>query len=571
MKFLSSQLSYFFANRRTKTNIRSLLKFLAAIFLLYVIFSILFHYIAVYEGVDEKYSWMTGFYWTLVTMSTVGFGDIVFSSDLGRLFSMIVLISGVFFLLILLPFTFIEFFYAPWLKAQSEARAPKKVDESMKNHVIITNLNVITETLIKKLSSYKINYTILEPDLQKALELSDLGYSVTNLDPTDYETYNSVNINDATLLVAAGSDTVNTNIAFTVNEYNPDIKVVATASSADSIDILRLAGANHILQMGEILGRSLARRTLGGNARLHVIGHIDSLVIGEATVHETPLVGKTIKESNIRETSGVNIVGIWERGKFINPTPDTLLNAESVLVLAGTVEQLRNYDELLSIYHISDKPVVIIGAGRVGRAAAKSLEERGIDYRIIDKNPARIRDKEKYILGNAADLDVLKQAGIAESHTVLITTHDDDVNIYLTIYCRQLYPHIQIISRTTYEKNINTMHRAGADFVMSYASMGASSIFNILEGQDVLLLAEGLNIFNHKVNKKLADKSISQSDIRKDTGCTVIAINCENKEMEVNPNPDRTLKSGEEIVLIGSFEGEYDFNKMYENDSSNKG
>lgn len=569
MKFLSSQLSYFFANRRTKTNIRSLLKFLAGLFLLYVTYSILFHYIAVYEGVDEQYSWMTGFYWTLVTMSTVGFGDIVFSSDLGRLFSMVVLISGVFFLLILLPFTFIEFFYAPWLKAQNEARAPKKVDQSMKNHVIITNLNVITETLIKKLTSYKINYTILEPDLQKALDLSDLGYNVTNLDPTDFETYNYLNINDASLLVAAGSDTVNTNIAFTVNEYNPDIKVVATAASQDSVDILRLAGANHILQMGKILGRSLARRTLGGSARLHVIGHIDNLVIGEATVHETPLVGKTIKESNIRETSGVNIVGIWERGKFINPSPDTLLNAVSVLVLAGTVEQLRNYNELLSIYHVSDKPVVIIGAGRVGRAAAKNLEERDIDYRIIDKNPNRIRDKEKYILGNAADLDVLQQAGIAESHTVLITTHDDDVNIYLTIYCRQLYPQIQIISRTTYEKNISTMHRAGADFVMSYASMGASSIFNILEGQDVLLLAEGLNIFNHKVNKKLAGKSLSRSDIRKDTGCTVIAINCEDKEMEINPNPDRTLKSGEEIVLIGSFEGEYRFNEMYEGNGKN--
>lgn len=544
---------------------------MGALFLLYVAYSIVFHYIAVYEGVDEQYSWMTGFYWTLVTMSTVGFGDIVFTSDLGRFFSMVVLISGVFFLLILLPFTFIEFFYAPWLQAQNEARAPKKVDPDLRNHVIITNLNVITETLIKKLTSYKINYTILEPDLQKALDLSDMGYNVTNLDPTDFETYNNVNINKASLLVAAGSDTVNTNIAFTVNEYNPDVKVVATATSPDSVDILRLAGANHILQMGEILGRSLARRTLGGSARLHVIGHIDRLIIAEATLHETPLVGKTIKESNIRESSGVNIVGIWERGKFITPTPDTLLHAESVLVLAGTVEQLRNYDELLSIYNVSDKPVVIIGAGRVGRAAAKSLEERGIDYRIIDKNPDRIRDNKKYILGNAADFNILNKAGIAECHTVLITTHDDDVNIYLTIYCRQLYPKIQIISRTTYEKNINTMHRAGADFVMSYASMGASSIFNILEGQDVLLLAEGLNIFNHTVNKKLAGKSLKESGIRKDTGCSVIAINCEDNRMEINPNPNRTLELGEEIILIGSFEGEYQFNKMYEGEGNGAG
>ncbi|MDX1642692.1 MAG: TrkA family potassium uptake protein, partial [Balneolaceae bacterium] len=259
-----------------------------------------------------------------------------------------------------------------------------------------------------------------------------------------------------------------------------------------------------------------------------------------------------------------------ERGKFKFPYPDTIIREESVLVLAGTVDQLRTYDELLSIYNVSDKPVIIIGAGRVGRAAAKSLEERGIDYRIIDKNPSLVIDDERYILGDAADISVLHRAGIREAHTTLITTHDDDVNIYLTIYCRQLVPDMHIISRTTYEKNINTMHRAGADFVMSYASMGASSIFNILEGQEVMVLAEGLNVFNHRINKKLAGKSLNQSNIRQDTGCTVIAVNCEDESMEINPSPDRKLELGREIVLIGSFESENAFNKKYEKDGDSK-
>lgn len=566
MKFLGSQLSYFFANRRTKTNVRKLLKFLGLLVLMYIGYSVIFHYIAVYEGVDKQYSWLTGFYWTLVTMSTLGFGDIVFSSDLGRLFSMIVLFSGVLFLLILLPFTFIEFFYAPWLKAQNQARAPKRVDDGVKNHVIITHLDSITEALIKKLDAYKIDYAILEPDLQKALDLSDMDYKVVNLDPTDYETYKHLQIEKAAMVVATGPDTENTNITFTVEEYNPAIKIVVTAASPDSVDVLQLAGANHVLQMGEILGRALARRTLGGDARVHVIGHIDRLVIGETTVQETPLVGKTIKESKVRETAGVNIVGIWERGKFKVPFPDTVIRDESVLVLAGTVDQLRTYDELLSIYNVSDKPVVIIGAGRVGRAAAKSLEERGIDYRIIDKNPSRMKDDERYIYGDAADIEVLHRAGIREAHTTLITTHDDDVNIYLTIYCRQLAPDMHIISRTAYEKNINTMHRAGADFVMSYASMGAGSIFNILEGQEVMVLAEGLNVFNHRVNKKLAGKTLNQTNIRQDTECTVIAINCDDDSMEINPEPTRKLELGREIVLIGSFEAENVFNRKYEED-----
>lgn len=530
---------------------------------MYIGYSILFHFVAIYEG--QNHSWLTGFYWVLVTMSTLGFGDIVFSTDVGRFFSMMVLFSGVLFLLVMLPFTFIEFFYAPWMKAMNQAKAPKKLDPLMKDHVIITELNPVTEALIQKLFSYKINYVILEPDLQKALDLSDQEYNVVNLDPTDFDAYANLNINHAKMVVASGTDTVNTNVTFTVKEYNPNVKVVATAGLGESVDILQLAGANHVVQLGKILGRSLARRTLGGNARVHVIGHIDELVIGEATAQETPFIGKTLKNSGIREAIGVTVVGIWERGKFKQPYPDSVITNATVLVLAGSVQQLRKYDELVSIYHVSDKPVIIIGAGRVGRSAAKSLDERQIDYRIIDKDPDRILNSDKYVHGDAADHEVLRKAGLKEAHTALITTHSDDINIYLTIYCRQLCPSMQIISRATYEKNVNTMHRAGADFVMSYASMGANSIFNILEGQEVLVLAEGLNIFNHKVNYKLDGKSLIQSDIRKETGCTVMAIKCPNK-MEVSPHPERTLKEGEELILIGSSEGESKFTQRYENE-----
>jgi Trk K+ transport system NAD-binding subunit len=565
VKFLSSQLAYFFANRRTRTNVRKLLKFLVILIGMYVSYSIIFHFIADYEGVDH--SWLTGFYWTLVTMSTVGFGDIVFTSDIGRAFSMVVLFSGVLFLLILLPFTFIEFFYAPWLKAQNQARAPKEVRPDMKNHVIITSLDSVTEALIRKLENNGIEYAILEPDLQKALDLSDMNYNVVNLDPTDFDTYKNLQIEHAAMIVATGSDTENTNVTFTAEEFNPDIKIVATAASPDSVDVLHLAGADHVLKMGEILGRALARRTLGGEIRTHVIGHMDRLIIGETVVQNTPLVGKTIAECGVREKTGVNIVGIWDRGSFKHPVPESVIDRESVLVLAGTVEQFRTFDNFLSHYDLPNRPVVIIGAGRVGRAAARSLEKRGLDFRIIDKNPDRMLDDSRYILGDAADIEILHSAGIKDAHAILVTTHDDDVNIYLTIYCRQLSPDIQIISRSTFERNINTMHRAGADFVMSYATMGAGTIFNILEGQEVMVLAEGLQIFNHRVNASLAGRTLRETEIRKKTGCSVIAVDCENYEMEVNPRPGRKLVKGEEIALIGSTEGEKKFKQLFENGS----
>ena len=87
------------------------------------------------------------------------------------------------------------------------------------------------------------------------------------------------------------------------------------------------------------------------------------------------------------------------------------------------------------------------------------------------------------------------RAGIKKAPSIIITTHDDPTNIYLTIYCRRLSPDIQIICRANLERNISKLHTAGADLVMSYASMAANTILNLLKPGELLMLAEGLNIF----------------------------------------------------------------------------
>ena len=104
MKFIPAQVIYFVRSRTTKRNLKLLFKFLLALTAIVIIYSILFHFIMVFE--DREFSWVTGFYWTLTVMSTLGFGDITFASDLGKVFSMVVLMSGIVFLLVMLPFTF---------------------------------------------------------------------------------------------------------------------------------------------------------------------------------------------------------------------------------------------------------------------------------------------------------------------------------------------------------------------------------------------------------------------------------------------------------------------------------
>lgn len=556
MKFISSQLTYFFQNRKAKTNIGRLFRFVLVLIGLIVAYSTIFHYLMEMEG--QNFSWLTGFYWTLTVMSTLGFGDITFTTDLGRGFSIIVLMSGIVFLLVLLPFTFIQFFYAPWLEAQNRSKAPRYLPESKKGHIIITNFDTITKTLIEKLKAYGYDYVLLCNDLQQALTHSENDYNVMLGELDDPVTYRLAKVNQAGMVVTTGADTLSTNITFTVREISETIPIVSIANSPDSIDILKLAGSDNVFHMGLLMGQSLARRTLGGNARVHLIGRFDQLVIGEAPAVGTPLVGKTLAESRLREAVGVNVIGIWERGVFKNPLPDTLISELSVLVLAGSVAQLRNYDDYFGIFNVKDGNVIVIGAGKVGRATAKSLQDRKMDFVVVEKNPEIAKKCANYIIGDAADREVLSQAGIENAHTIIITTHEDDMNIYLTLYCRKLRPDVQIIARSTLDRNVSTLHRAGADFVLSYASMGANAIFNVLERDEVLMIAEGLNVFKMKTPQLLAGKSLRNTDIRRLTGCSIIAIQY-NDEMIINPDPDTEIPADSEIVLIGSYEAEKNF------------
>ena len=101
-----------------------------------------------------------------------------------------------------------------------------------------------------------------------------------------------------------------------------------------------------------------------------------------------------------------------------------------------------------------------------------------------------------------------------ETPSVIVTTHDDDLNIYLTIYCRKLRPDVQILSRSTLDRNVPSLYNAGANLVMSHASMAASTIINLLSPGRVTILTEGLNIFRVTAPPALVGLSLRDSRIR---------------------------------------------------------
>ena len=546
-----------------RRNIYFLLRFCGMLVGLIVLYTLIFHIIMKYEGYD--YSWVTGFYWTLSVMTTLGFGDITFTSDLGRLFSIIVLISGMIFIIIMLPFAFVQFFYQPWLKAQEKGRTPRELPPDEKGHVIVVNTSPLALNLVETLQDYGTKCVILCHDSNVTLDLLDQNFNAVVGEHDSSEVYKKLRLSQAAMLVALDSDVRNTNIVFTARDVAASVPIVASAQSADAIDILQLAGATRVFQFPKLLGEALARRVLNDHSRFSVFTRFSNFLVAEAPVMRTPLVGKSLKDSGLRKATGVNVVGLWERGDFVLPNPDTVFTKTMVMVIVGDAQQIAAANHMLNSGDAqeeapdAERPVVIIGCGRVGRAAAWSLHNSKRAYTVVDKTSKSGFLKSHLVVGDAADIDVLEKAGIRLAPSVIITTHDDDTNIYLTLYCRRLREDIQIISRATLDRNVGILHAAGADLVLSLASMVTNNIINLLSPGKVFMINEGLNIFRSRVGRLLAGKQLMGSGIRSETRCSVVALRDRHGQLHVNPDPHHVFFEGEEMYLIGDSEAEKAF------------
>lgn len=564
MKFLPSQLSYLLSERETRRNIQALLNYLGVLLGTVVLFSVLFHVIMLREGQDH--SWVTGFYWTLTVMSTLGFGDITFQSDLGRVFSILVLMTGIVLLLIVLPFAFIRFFYAPWLEAQVRLRAPREVPEAMRGHVIICHRDPIAMGLIPRLDEYGIPYCLIEPDLAMAANLNADGVSVIAGEPTAATTYQAAGVARARLVFANLGDAENTNVTLAVRESAPAVTILALVEHDNSIDVLELSGASEVLPLKRQLGEHLASRVTVGTAKVHRVGRFEDLVIAEFPIENTQLAGRTIRDTRLRALTGLSIVAVWERGKLLPAGPNTVLSPHSVPVIVGTEEQMLELDALFVIYHPNENPVLVIGGGKVGAAAARALRERDAKVTILDKDPAMQRDlagqADRLVVGDAADLEVVTGAGLREAPSVVLTTNDDATNIFLAIYCRRLNPNARIVSRITEEWNLEAIHRAGADFALSHASLAAKSVLSAVQGSDLVVLGEGADLFVEIVPSVLEGKTLAESGIGAQTGLNVIAVRADGTSL-TNPRPDISLEPGAELVMLGTIAQHQDFVRVF--------
>jgi len=444
---------------------------------------------------------------------------------------------------------------------------------SFSGHVIVAGTNNIAISLAERLRQFGIPYALLVPDAQQALSLFDRHYSVVEGDLDSRQTYDNLRVDAAAMVVALYDDLKNTNIAATVREISTKVPLLGSVDHEDSVDILRLAGCNYVYHFAQILGQAMARRAFGFNMLTNTIGRFESLCIAEAPALRTPYVGKSLRETDLSGRFALNVVGVWRGKEYTPPLPETVIEAEDVLLLAGTADCLDSFDRHIGNGRQNETAMLVLGGGRVGRAAAKALEGRNIPYKVVEQDPAAIPQDtdrsgaprtwgENYVVGSAADRDVLRKGGIDTTHTIIITTHDDDLNIYLTIYCRKLRPDVQIISRANFERNVPSLYSAGASLVLSNATQAVNIITNALMPERVFALTEGLNIFKVKAPSALVGMSLLDSNLRRDTQCNVVAVRCGEK-LSLPPNPAAPLQEEDELILIGTVEAERAFMAKY--------
>jgi voltage-gated potassium channel len=215
------------------------------------------------------------------------------------------------------------------------------------------------------------------------------------------------------------------------------VTIIALAEEEESIDILQLSGTTTVLPLKHQLAEYLANRVDTGRPEAHVVGEFRGLQLAELPARDTPFVGTTVRDTRLRQQTGLSVVGFWERGKLHPAFPQTTIQSGRVLVVSGTSAQIAALNARLPTTDEPSPPVLVIGAGKVGQAAARALKRKGSRVHAVDRTESALAPLagqiDNVFVGDAADRRVLELAGILAARSVLLTTNDDAMNVYLAV------------------------------------------------------------------------------------------------------------------------------------------
>ena len=305
----------------------------------------------------DEWSLIDSFYMTIITMTTVGFGEVHPLSDLGRLWTSFVIVfgvSGFLYMLSEIGAELVEF------RVYKENKKKRKI-RKMKNHYIICGYGRMGAVIARELHDKGYPFVVVELDQDKVDKISALGYQSILGDATIEKTLEEAGIHEAAgIVVCLNNDPDNLFVTLTARSLNHDAFLVSRCSQINNKPKLKQAGADKVVNPytagGHRMAELLISPELEDTVSLSLSQDIVDLAIDEVNLANlNSFHGVKIKDSKIREEFNLIIVGLVNGdGSYeINPNPELLLSAEHTVMIMGQKRQLQQFkDKFPSHTHI---------------------------------------------------------------------------------------------------------------------------------------------------------------------------------------------------------------------------
>jgi len=530
--------------------------YVAAVGVVILVFAVVYDYgVTVFE--PGRNPFLRSLRFVVETFTTTGYGsESPWETNVMRVLVMVIDITGVVMIFLALPALLF-----PLFEEAIATSPPTTVDESLSDHVVVCSHNSRSETLLSELDSRGVEHVIVEPDRETATELYENGYRVINAEPDTVD--GGAHVQDARAVVADVSDTVDTSIVLTVKEIAEDVRVVSVVEEPDRARYHQLAGADEVLSPRRLLGESLAQKlTTVVSAELGGVVELgdDFDVVELPVARDSELVGKTLAESGLRERTGVNVIGTWIRGDFESPpSPSARLDGSTVLLVTGRREQLERLraETTSQVRQFTPGETVVVGYGEVGQRITAALAESGIEYTVVDTVDRPGVD----VVGDATDPEVLAAAGVGDARSVVLALPEDTAAEFATLIVREQTDDTEVLARIERPEAAGKMYRAGADYVLSLASVtGRMTAAAVLDDEETLSPDSQVDVIRTEA-PGLVGQTLVEADVRARTGCTVVAVDRDG-EVLTDVGPGFRVESGDSLVVAGTDEGTTEFKRL---------
>jgi len=298
----------------------------------------------------EGWSWFDAFYFTLFTLTTVGYQELHALSRSGRIFNSILIALGVttvFFAIGLITQFAVEAELGEVFKRRRQKRMLDKLDD----HYIVCGAGRVGRAVIRELVRSGASFAVIDSEPKRAQWALEQGYMAVLADATQDETLQGVHIERAKGLVAAlPTDAQNVYIVLTARGMNLDLTIVARASNDQAGAKLRQAGANVVFTPYSHTGHRLAQALL----RPHVLSFLDMASAFEGSdldlqIEQIPVgptsacAACTLEQARLPQKFGIIVLAVVKNGGRMefNPSGLTVMQPGDVLIAMGESSKLR--------------------------------------------------------------------------------------------------------------------------------------------------------------------------------------------------------------------------------------